>query len=65
VSPVVADRLNAQNFCRQKGRQKKWRPRVYGINRVARGKAQGDQSDSSSAIADFLVSDEADLFIFF
>jgi hypothetical protein len=37
---------------------------VYGINRVARGKAQGDQSDSSSAIADFLVSDEADLFIF-
>jgi hypothetical protein len=38
---------------------------VYGINRVARGKAQGDQSDSSSAIADFLVSDEADLFIFF
>jgi hypothetical protein len=38
---------------------------VYGINRVARGKAQGDQSDSSSAIADFLVSDEVDLFIFF
>jgi hypothetical protein len=61
VSPVAADRLNAQNLCRQK----KWRSHVYGINRVARGKAQGDQSDSSSAIADFLVSDEADLFIFF
>jgi hypothetical protein len=35
------------------------------INCVAQGRAQGDQSDSSSAIADFFGSYEEDLFIFF
>ncbi|WP_204317050.1 hypothetical protein, partial [Klebsiella aerogenes] len=35
------------------------------INCVAQGMAQGDHSDSSSAIADFFGGHEEELFIFF